>query len=272
MQFFSVSPLEMFKCLARHKELILVLIKREVSSKYKGSVLGWFWTFFNPLLMLTVYTLVFSVIFKTRWNGAGDSKIEFALILFAGLMVFTVFSDSITKAPGLIVNNVNFVKKVVFPVEILPWINIGVALFHFCISLCIWLITYMIFMATPKITVLLLPIALAPFVLLTVGVSWFLAALGVFLRDIAQVVGVAVTTLMFLSPIFYPTSALPAEYQWLIQVNPLTNSIELARALMLFGNFPNFVTWLWQLCVSALIAYAGFFWFQKTRKGFADVL
>ncbi|GAA3525358.1 ABC transporter permease [Zobellella aerophila] len=272
MQDFSISPREMASSFWRNRSLIKVLTKREVVGRYRGSFLGILWSFFNPLLMLTVYTFVFSVVFQARWTGGSESKTEFALVLFAGMMMFSFFSECINRAPSLILSNVNYVKKVVFPIDILPWVSLGAALFHFLISLFVWLIAYVILFGVPQPTVLLLPLLLMPLTLLVMSLSWMLAALGVYLRDISQFIGIATTMLMFLSPIFYPAEALPDTYRKLIYLNPLTVVIEQARDLLFWGKLPNWSMLTVYTLVATLIAWLGFAWFQKTRKGFADVL
>jgi len=272
MQNFSISPREMMATLWRNQDLIKTLIKREVIGRYRGSVLGILWSFFNPVFMLTVYTFVFSVIFKARWNGGGDSKTEFALILFAGLMVFNLFAECVNRSPGLILSNVNYVKKVIFPLEILPLVSFGVASFHTAISFGVWLLFFLLFLGLPPITALLLPIIMLPLVLLTLGLSWFLASLGVYLRDVGQFIGITITALLFLSPIFYPVSGLPEEYQPFLLVNPLTPVIEQVRDILIWGKTPDWISFGGHLAASTVIAWLGFAWFQKTRKGFADVL
>jgi lipopolysaccharide transport system permease protein len=212
-------------------------------------------------------------VFKARWGaGGGDSKTEFALMLFAGLMVFNIFSECVSRAPGLILANVNYVKKVVFPLEILPWVSLGAALFHGAISLAVWLAAYLILFGVPHATVLYLPLIILPLVLFILGLAWFLASLGVYLRDVSQLIGVLLTVLMFMSPIFYSAEALPEAYRGLLYLNPLTPVIEQTRAVLYWGQTPNFLLLLSSLLVSAFVAWLGFAWFQKTRKGFADVL
>lgn len=159
----SISPFALLSTLKSHRNLIYNLIKREVIGRYRGSVMGLFWSFFNPVLMLVVYTFVFSVVFKARWAGGTDSRSEFALVLFAGLMVYNLFSECINRSPGLVLGNMNYVKKVVFPLEILPVVAIGSATFHLLISLFVWLIFYLLLFGIPQISVLLLPIVLMPF-------------------------------------------------------------------------------------------------------------
>ena len=272
MQNFSISPKEMAASLWRNRSLIKALAQREVVGRYRGSVMGILWSFFNPVFMLLVYTFVFSVIFKARWSGGSDSKTEFALILFAGLIVFNLFAECFNRAPGLILANVNYVKKVVFPLEILPWVALGSALFHALISLGVWLIAYLILFGVPHITVLLFPLVILPLLLLIMGLTWALASLGVYLRDVSQFIGILTTVLMFLSPIFYPASALPEAYRHLLLLNPLTPVIEQARDVLFWGKVPDMTILSIYLLMTAFIAWLGFAWFQKTRKGFADVL
>lgn len=272
MRSFSASPVEMFASLWRNRELIKASVKREVLGRYRGSFLGLLWSFFNPLFMLAVYTFVFSVVFKARWNVASDSKTEFALVLFAGLIVFNLFSESINRAPSLVLSNPNYVKKVVFPLEILPVVTLLSALFHGLISLGVWLLAYLLFFGLPHVSIFYLPLVVVPFLLLVMGLSWGLASLGVFLRDVSQFIGTIITVLMFMTPIFYPVTALPEEFREWLYLNPLTSVIEQARAVLYWGNSPDFAALAINTMVSLAIAWLGFAWFQKTRKGFADVL
>ncbi|MGA9164525.1 MAG: ABC transporter permease [Thiobacillus sp.] len=268
----SISPLALYQSLRTNRSLIYNLIKREVIGRYRGSAMGLLWSFFNPVLMLVVYTFVFSVVFKARWAGGSDSKTEFALLLFAGLVVFNLFSECINRAPGLVLGNVNYVKKVVFPLEILPVVALGSAGFHMLVSLLVWLIFYLIFFGIPHATIIFLPVIFLPLILMTMGISWLLASLGVYLRDVAQIIGVVTTVLMFLSPIFYPIVALPEEYRPLMQINPLTYVIEQTRDVMIWGKSLNWSVWVVYSLLSSLTAWLGFAWFQKTRNGFADVV
>ena len=268
----SIAPLEMVWVFFRNSNLIIDLIKREVVGRYRGSSMGLLWSFFNPILMLIIYTFVFSIVFKARWPGGSESKTEFALVLFSGLMVFNLFSECINRAPSLILNNANYVKKVIFPLEILPIVALGAAFFHFAISLIVWLAFFFIFFGLPKPEIFLLLAVLIPLMFLIIGLSWGLASLGVYLRDVSQVVGVLTTVLMFMSPIFYPISALPEQYRALMHLNPLTFSVEQASDVMIWGKGINWSDWSLQLLVSLSIFWLGFAWFQKTRKGFADVL
>ena len=256
----------------RNRNLIKSMVVREVVGRYRGSFMGILWSFFNPVFMLLVYTFVFSVIFKARWSAGSESKTEFALVLFAGLLVFNLFAECVGRAPTLILSNVNYVKKVVFPLDILPWIVMGSALFHTLISIAVWLAAYLILFGIPHATAFLLPLVLVPLVLFIMGLTWALASFGVFLRDISQFIGIAITTLMFLSPIFFPATALPEDYRYLLVINPLTPAIEMTRDVLYWGKQPDWGVLAIYTVTAGAIAWLGFAWFQKTRKGFADVI
>ncbi|OGR00776.1 MAG: sugar ABC transporter permease [Deltaproteobacteria bacterium RIFOXYD12_FULL_50_9] len=224
--------------------------------------------------MLVVYTFVFSEIFKSRWGGIGgdDNKTQFAVLLFVGMIVLSLFSEVLNRAPGLIVSNVNYVKKVVFPIEILPVIAMGAALFHSLISLGVLLVAFALFNGYLNWTLFFIPFVLLPMIILNMGLAWILASLGVFLRDVGQTIGIITTVLMFLSPVFYPVSAVPARFRPFIMANPLTFIIEQARAVLILGRLPNWAGLGIYTIIATVVAWAGYAWFQKTRKGFADVL
>lgn len=272
MQNFPIAPKEMLATVWRNRYLIKTSIHREVVGRYRGSTMGILWSFFHPIFMLSIYTFVFSVIFKARWQEGSDSKAEFALILFLGLIAFNIFSESINRAPGLILSNRNYVKKVVFPLEILVLISIGSALFHATVSLVVWLMAYIILIGVPHWTMVYLPVVVLPLLLFTIGISWGLAAIGVYLRDVSQVIGIITTALLFLSPVFYSAARLPEKYQLIMKFNPLTTVIEQIRDILYWGKLPDIkLLWIYFIC-SILVAWLGFAWFQKTRKGFADVI
>jgi len=271
-QAFSASIVELFASQWRNRGLIIQLAKRDVLGRYRGSVLGLAWSFFNPLLMLAVYTFVFSVVFKALWGLGDESKVNFAIILFAGLIVHGLFAECINRAPSLIVSNPNYVKKVVFPLEILPSVTLGSALFHAGVSLVVLLTAQLIVTQRLPWTVIIFPLVLLPLLLSTVGFAWLLSALGVYLRDVGQTTSILTTVLMFLSPLFYPLSALPENYRIWLHLNPLTFIIEESRNVLIFGRMPNWSGWTLALVAGTLVSAGGFWWFQKTRKGFADVL
>ena len=263
----------MFTSLWRNRQLIWQMTRRDVVGRYRGSVIGLAWSFFNPVLMLIVYTFVFSVVFKARWNVGGDeSRTDFAIILFTGMIVFNLFAEMVNRAPGLIISNVNYVKKVVFPLEILSWVTLGSVLFHSLVSLFVLLLAQFILNQSLPWTIVLFPLVLLPLILSSLGATWFLAAIGVFVRDVGQITGVVTTILMFLSAVFYPLSALPERYQNLLKLNPLVLIITESRNVLIYGSLPEWFSLGIASFVGFIIAAAGFWWFQKTRKGFADVL
>lgn len=272
MQNFSSNPTQMLYSIWKNKELIKALILQDAIGKYRGSMAGILWAFFNPIIMLIIYTFVFSVVFKARWNGGGGSKVEFALILFIGLIAFNFFAECINRAPTLILGNVNYVKKVMFPLEILPLVALGSGFIHFGISLVIWLVAYTLFIGVPPITILYYPFIVLSLLMLTLGIMWFLAALGPYLRDITQFMGMLTTILMFLSPIFYPISALPEKFQIYLKLNPITPIIEYSRDFLYWGSSPEPKAIGLLIIASLLTLLGGFVWFQKMRKGFADVV
>lgn len=269
----SPTPAAMFRSLWHNRHLIWQMTRREIAARYRGSIIGLAWSFINPLLMLTVYTFVFSVVFKARWGtGGNESRADFAIILFVGMIVFGLFAEMVNRAPAQIISNANYVKKVVFPLEILSLVSLGSVLFHSLVSLTVLLLAQFIINHAIPWTVVLFPLVLLPLIFTSLGAAWFLAALGVYVRDIGQITTVFTTVLMFLSAIFYPISALPVEYQSWMRLNPLVLIISESRKVLIFGNLPDWswlvVAWLMGLA----IAFTGFWWFQKTRKGFADVL
>ena len=267
------TPVAMFTSLWHNRQLIWQMTRREVVGRYRGSIMGLAWSFFNPVLMLIVYTFVFSVVFKARWNvGGNESKTDFAIILFTGMIVFNLFAEIVNRAPGLIIYNVNYVKKVVFPLEVLSWVTLGSVLFHSLVSLFALLLAQFILNQSLPWTILLFPLVLLPLVFASLGAAWFLAAFGVFVRDVGQITGVFTTILMFLSAVFYPLSALPERYQNLLKLNPLVLIITESRNVLIYGTLPDWLSLGIALCVGLIIAAIGFWWFQKTRKGFADVL
>jgi lipopolysaccharide transport system permease protein len=257
----------------RNHQLILQMTKRDVIGRYKGSVMGVLWSLFNPLFLLGIYTFVFSVVFKARWGvGLPESKSQFAILLFVGIIVHSLFAETLNRAPGLILSNVSYVKKIVFPLEILPVVAIGAALFHALVSMFVLVVAFVLINGYLQWTIVFLPLVLLPLVVLTMGASWGLASLGVFLRDIAQPIGMVMTVLLFASPVFYPITSMPEYIRPWLMLNPLTFVIEQARAVLIFGQTPDFVGLGIYSLASVVIGWFGYAWFQKTRKGFANVL
>jgi lipopolysaccharide transport system permease protein len=223
--------------------------------------------------MLVLYTFVFGVVFQAKWGlEVTDSKAEFGVILFAGLIVHGLFAECVNRSPALILQNTNFVKKIVFPLEVLPIIALCSALFHAFVSLLVLFLALVLVRGQIPPTALTFPAVLIPLVLLTLGVSWALAALGVFLRDVAQVVGLITTVLLFLSPVFFPIAAVPEPFRALIYLNPLTLLVEQTREVLIWGRQPNWPVMALYTAASLVVAWGGFWLFQRTRKGFADVV
>ena len=266
------------------------LVWREVAGRYRGATLGMVWSLLNPLLMLASYTFVFSTVLKAKWAppsapvpspGAGPaaavvpaagSNTEFAIILFIGLIIFGIFAEVINRAPSLVLSNGHYVKRIVFPLETFVPVAMGTALFHAAISLVV-LFAFMLFEhGGLPLTALWLPIILAPFVLLTMGLGWLFASLGVYLRDISQLMPSIMNMLMFMSPIFIPSSSLPDWIRPWLYLNPVTVPVEQARNVLFWHQAPDVTMLLLYTAAAIVIAVFGFEWFDKTRKGFADVI
>lgn len=261
----------------RQRELLAQLSRREVKSRYQGSVLGWGWSLITPLLMLGVYTFVFSQVFKARWGDVSDSgPLVFAINLFAGLIVFSVVSETANQCPTLILNNSNLATKVVFPLEILPAVVVVAALFNAVTSLSV-LLCFQVISGSGggegiSVTLLWLPLVWLPLLSGCLALGWLLAALCVYLRDLGQIVGVGMNLLMFLSAVFYPLSALPERWQPLLKLNPIVNVIEQTRRVAVNGELPDSGYLIYGTLMTLLTCEIAFRCFQKARRGFADVL
>ncbi|MET4259618.1 lipopolysaccharide transport system permease protein [Bradyrhizobium sp. S3.12.5] len=259
-----------------HRNLIWRLVRREIEARFRGSFLGVFWAIIVPLIMLAVYSLVFGGIFQSRWagaeNGARIDGFAFPMILFVGLITFGILSDPLNRAPGLVMENVSYVKKVVFPLEILPLVALISGLVTALISFAVFLFVFLVAYGAPPATIILLPIVLLPFMLFILGGVYFLASLGVFLRDLKHVMPPITTAMLFLSPVFYSPDALPERYRWLLYANPATSAVVGAREVVFSAQLPNILVWGMSLILSLFIATAGAFWFMRTKKAFADVI
>ncbi|MCM8738701.1 ABC transporter permease [Azospirillum sp. A1-3] len=266
--------------LLRHRYLVRQLTWRDIAGRYRGSAAGLLWSFLTPLVMLAMYTLVFGVMFQTRWTGGApgqttaspESHLSFALILFVGLILHNFLSECVSRAPSLILNNSNLVKRVVFPLEILGWSTIGSALFHSAISFVAFFLIYALVQGAVPWTALLLPVVMLPLVVMTLGLVWFLASFGVFLRDIGQVISPVMTLLLFLSPILFPITAIPEALRGYLILNPLTIPVEQARALVIWGLWPDWGQLAAYSVVAVLVAWGGLYWFTRSRPAFADVM
>jgi len=257
----------------QHRELWWRLTEREVLGRYRGSALGIGWSFITPLAMLAVYTFVFSHVFKARWGGLEQAgPLGFAVNLFAGLVVFNLFSECVSRAPGLVLSNPNYVKKVVFPLEVLGSVAVGSASFHALTNVLILVIFELIAFRGLPITLLWLPLVWMPLLLGSLACTWLLSATGVFLRDIGQLIGVGLNMLMFLSPVFFPTSALPERWQPLLSLNPIAQVIEQTRRVSVRGLCPQPGYLILGFLISAVACELAFRLFQRSKRAFADVL
>lgn len=268
-----LNPLAMLRHFWRHRDLIIQFTKREIEGRYRGSFLGIFWSLAYPLFMLGIYTFVFGIVLKARWPQArSDSLGEFALIIFCGLTAFNVFGESITKAPTLITNVPNYVKKVVFPLEILSVSSLGASLFHMGISLIVILLAEVVLGVGISWTILLLPFVLLPAIFLTLGLMWFLSSLGVFIRDVGQMISLIVQALFFFTPIFYSIDSIPEPFRTFILYNPMAPIVENFRRIILWGRLPSLGGTLLWLAFTTLVMLLGYAWFMHTKKAFADVI
>jgi len=266
---FLVAPVI---SIMRNRALIAELSKREVLGRYRGASFGLFWSIISPFLMLLVYAFAFGSILNSRWPQPTDTRDSFAIILFVGLIVHGFFAECFTRAPTLVTNNASYVKKVIFPVEILPWPLIISALFHTLMNIVVLIVLRLVVDQSFSLGFIFLPLILLPLVILMVGLGWFLSALGVYIRDISQVTGVLSTALLFTSSAVVPPSAVPEKYQFVFSINPLTFVIDQARAVALWGEMPNWSGLLIYTLVSVVFALVGYAWFSATRRGFGDVL
>jgi lipopolysaccharide transport system permease protein len=268
-----LNPLALARTLWGHRELIAQFTKREVEGRYRGSFLGILWSLANPLFMLGVYTFVFGVVLKARWPQArSDSLGEFALIVFAGLIPFSLFSECVTRAPGMVVAVPNYVKKVVFPLEILPVSTLGAALFHMLISVAVLLAAELALFGSLPWTIVLLPIVILPALFLSLGLMWLLASLGVYIRDVGQVIALVVQALFFFTPIFYSLESIPEPFRTVILFNPMAPVVENFRRVLVLERLPSWPGTGYWVLGTMLVMVAGYAWFRQTKKGFADVI
>jgi len=263
----------MFSSLLNNKYLFLQMLKRDIQKRYRGSQLGFLWAFFYPVLMLLVYSFVFGMVMDVKWGVAGQDNIDFGLILFAGLLCHGLMAEVVIGSVASITSNSQYVKKVVFPLEIIGLVGLANAVFHMFLGMIILLTIFIMRGNSLEWTILLAPVVLFPFVVFLLGLSWLLSVLGVYIRDLGQVVGVMMTVLMFLCSIVFPFDRLPVELQpFVLWLNPLTIIVEELRAVVLFGQLPNWeLLGLYSIGAFAML-FAGTWLFSRTRDGFADVI
>lgn len=257
---------------AKDRSLAFELTQREILGRYRGASFGLLWSLISPFLMLLVYTMAFGFIMKGRWPGSSGSTTDFALILFAGLTVHGFFAECFTRAPQLIVSNTSYVKRVVFPLDILVWSMTLSALFHLAMNMLVLLLLYLCVKGSIHPTAALLPVVLLPLVILTVGVGWMASALGVYLRDIGQIAGVIAAAMLFLSSAIIPVESVPESYRIVFELNPLTFIINQVREVVIWGRLPDWAGLGIYTLIASAVALIGHRVFTKLRVGFADVL
>lgn len=268
-----LNPLLGIRIVMQHHDLLMQILKRNIAVRYRGSALGLVWSFAHPLMMLAVYTFVFGIVFKSRWGtDFSDNNAAFPMIMFCGMAVFNVFAESVNSSAGLIVGNQSYVKKVIFPLEILPISNVLTSLVFSLAWFALLLIGTVLLLHQISWTMLLLPLTLIPLLFISCGVSLFIASLGVYLRDIQQLIAIITQMLFFMTPIFYPVSIVPERLRWILEINPLSPIVEETRKILLYGQLPDPWICLTSYILSLIVFQLGLAWFMKTKKGFADVL
>ncbi|MDP9840709.1 lipopolysaccharide transport system permease protein [Neorhizobium huautlense] len=263
------------RAIYRNRTLILRLARRETEARFRGSFLGILWVTIVPVTMLLIYSIVFGSILKSGWRGPqGDetSRFSFPMLLFIGLTLFGILSETINRSPSLILENKSYVKKVSFPLEILPVVALLSTLINAGISFLIFMVFYVLLYGLPPHTIAYLPFVIFPFAILCLGIAYFLASLGVFLRDLKHITGPFTTAILFLSPVFYSIQTLPEQYRYLMYLNPMTPVVNQARDVIFWGAPPAIVEWLVMFSASFLVYLLGSAWFSRTQKAFADVI
>lgn len=256
-----------------NRDLFLQSLSREIVQKYRGSYLGILWNFILPLVMLAVYSFIFGVIFKARWDQQlTDSKAEFALILFVGITLYNVFSETVGSSPALIITNVNYVKKVIYPLEILSMTSIGSSMVQLFFNLIIILVGKAIIIHRFDFMILFFPLVLLPLIFLVLGISWVLSGLGVFIRDVRQAASIIILIFGYITPVFYPLSSVPDSFRWVMYLNPMTSIVNNARSVLIYGEFPDWISLLVTLLISYVIMLAGLSFFQRVKVNFSDVI
>lgn len=262
----------MIKTIYNNNYLLRQLIKKDIEEKYKGSILGMLWSIIVPILMLCIYTFIFSEVFQAKWDIDTTNKYQFALVLFCGLSAFNLVSEVMNRSTTLIASNVNYVKKVIFPLELFPVVITFSALFNCVISYLILIVAIYILNGMISPTLFLIIPAFIPLIILTIGLGLFISALSVYLKDVSNAIAVIVTMLMYLSPVFFPLSSVPDDFRGMCEVNPMTYIIENFRNVVLYGEKLNLKFFVISSLFAVVIYAIGYLTFMRTKEGFADVL
>ena len=263
----------MLKSLWAHRGLSKELAKREVLGRYRGSTLGLAWSFLTPLVLLVVYTLFFTEVFQARWGSRVDGgKLDFASAAFVGLIVHGFFSESAVRGAGVLLSNPNFVKKIVFPLDVLPWVSVLASLFHALVSVAVLLVVLLVLGTGFSATAWLWPLMLLPMLLAATGTAWLLSSLAVYFRDVGQVVGFLATVFLFTSPVFFAIDTLPDTFRTIVAFNPLTYLMEQSRELLLWGGGMDWSRYARYTLIALAFAWLCHAFFQRSKRGFADVI
>lgn len=254
------------------REIVYTLARQRLVRRFRGSILGVVWLLLAPAITLALYTLVFGVMLKSRWRVEDDGTAEYALMLYLGLCLFWFFSEILNEAPSLILNHATYVKKVVFPTECLLWVLVAHGLFLSALRVAIFLAACLWMQGSLPPTALALPLVWIPLSLYAAGIGWLLASVGAVLRDVGEIVALALMGLFFMSPVLYPIEMIPSSVHWLVAINPLTIPVEQARELAYFGTVPDPMEWLIQLGASLLVARLGLWLFNRSKRVFGDVV
>jgi lipopolysaccharide transport system permease protein len=268
----SLLPNRKTTVMANHFDLLRQLVVRDILARYKGALLGLSWAAISPLALLGIYSFVFGYIFKARWTAGEDTNVPYAIVLFVGLILHSLISEVFSRAPSVIAAQSNLVKKVVFPLYLLPLVIVGSGLFQLVISFFIWTISASYFEIFPNWVWLLAPMILLPLAIFACGISWLVASLGVFIKDISQFSGLFATLLLFLSPIFYQIDSLPKFVQGFIYINPLTVPVLEMQSLLFKGSFSNYEAIAMYNLASIVFSLTSLFLFEKIKPSFSEVL
>ncbi|MFM4730077.1 ABC transporter permease [Aeromonas salmonicida] len=261
----------LFGSALEHKSLIRDLVIRDISARYKGTLLGMVWALLNPLLMLGLYTFFFTLILKSKWGG-GDTQANYGLMLFSGLIVHGWMAEVLSRSPDLLSSNRNYVKKVVFPLDTLVWITVLSSLFQVFLSLVLLCLLALLMGNGLSWTLFLLQLVLLPLFALLLGLGWFVASLAVYFRDVGQFMGSFLTLLLFTSTAFFSLETAPEVIRSFLLFNPLTIIMDSLRDVQILHRQPDWSLLSVHAAVSFSVMWFGYRWFSKTKAGFADVL
>jgi len=259
-------------CAWGNRELLVGLVRRDIYSRFRGTILGAFWVAAGPLVRLSTYTLIFGLLIQPKWQGRINDPVLIAFTYFSGLILFDFLMECAYSSANLIRENRVFIKKVVFPVEILPWVSVAHATFRYCVAMALLLLAYVAFKGVPPIETLLLPLFFFPFAMIILGLIWVVSSVATFVRDVGHVLNTFLPILMFASPVFFPLAALPEPVQVALMFNPLTFPLEQTRAVLFGDGFHAWLGLVTYTFVAIAVSALGYRFFMRLRPGFADVL